>query len=69
MVRQVASRDDAERKRLYDDVQKIFCEHLPMIYFVAPRVYAASSARVLNVTPSDARPQLLWRPEVVAVAH
>ena len=69
MVRQIASRDEAERKRLYDEVQKIFCEHLPMVFFVAPRVYAASSARVLNVTPSDARPQLLWRPEVVAVVH
>jgi len=69
MVRQIASRDDAERHRLYDEVQKIFCEHLPIVFFVAPRVYAASSARVLNVTPSDARPQLLWRPETVAVAH
>jgi peptide/nickel transport system substrate-binding protein len=69
MVRQIASRDDAERKRLYDEIQKIFCDHLPIVFFVAPRVYAASSARVLNVTPSDARPQLLWRPEVVAVAH
>jgi peptide/nickel transport system substrate-binding protein len=69
MLRQIASRDEAERKRLYDDVQKIFCDHLPMVFFVAPRIYAASSARVLNVTPSDARPQLLWRPEVVAVVH
>jgi len=69
MVRQIASGDDAERHRLYDEIQKIFCEHLPIVFFVAPRVYAASSARVLNVTPSDARPQLLWRPETVAVAH
>jgi peptide/nickel transport system substrate-binding protein len=69
MVRQIASHDEAERKRLYDEVQKIFCDHLPIVFFVAPRVYAAASARVLNVTPSDARPQLLWRPEVVAVAH
>jgi peptide/nickel transport system substrate-binding protein len=69
MVRQIASRDDAERKRLYDEVQKVFCDHLPIVFFVAPRVYAASSARVLNVTPSDVRPQLLWRPETVAVVH
>jgi peptide/nickel transport system substrate-binding protein len=69
MVRQIASRDDAERKRLYDEVQKTFCDHLPIVFFVAPRVYAASSARVLNVVPSDARPQLLWRPETVAVVH
>jgi len=69
MTRQIAARDDGERKRLYDEVQKIFSEHQPIVYFVAPRIYAASSARVLNVTPSDARPQLLWRPEVVAVVH
>jgi peptide/nickel transport system substrate-binding protein len=69
MVRQIASRDEAERKRLYDQVQQIFCEHLPIVFFVAPRVYVASSARVLNVLPSDARPQLIWRPEAVAVVH
>jgi len=69
MTKQIAARDDAERKRLYDEVQKVFYEHQPIVYFVAPRIYAASSARVLNVTPSDARPQLLWRPEAVAVVH
>jgi peptide/nickel transport system substrate-binding protein len=69
MVRQIASQRDAERKQLYDDVQKIFDEHLPAVYFVAPRIYVAHSARVLNVTPSEARPQLLWRPETVAVVH
>jgi peptide/nickel transport system substrate-binding protein len=69
MVRQIASRDDGERRRLFDEVQKIFCDHLPIVFFVAPRVYVASSARVLNVAPSDARPQLLWRPEAVAVVH
>ena len=69
MTKQIAARDEAERKRLYDEIQKIFYEHQPIVYFVAPRIYAASSARVLNVTPSDARPQLLWRPEAVAVVH
>jgi len=69
MTRQIASPDEAERKRLYDDVQRIFSEHLPIVYFVAPRVYVAHSARVTNVTPSESRPQLLWRPEEVAVAH
>jgi len=69
MARQIASQRDAERKQLYDEVQKIFDEHLPAIYFVAPRIYVAHSARVLNLTPSEARPQLLWRPEMVAVVH
>jgi peptide/nickel transport system substrate-binding protein len=69
MARQVASQDENERKRLYDDVQRIFSEHVPIVYFVAPRIYVAHSARVVNVTPTESRPQLLWRPEVVAVAH
>ena len=69
MTRQIASQDEAERKRLYDDVQRIFSEHLPIVYFVAPRVYVAHSARVTNVTPSESRPQLLWRPEAVAVTR
>jgi peptide/nickel transport system substrate-binding protein len=69
MSRQIASRDMAERKQIYDEVQKLFSEHLPMIYFVAPRIYVAHSARVLNLAPSESRPQLLWRPEMVAVVH
>ncbi|HKB10336.1 MAG TPA: ABC transporter substrate-binding protein, partial [Vicinamibacterales bacterium] len=69
MVRQIASQDEAERKRLYNEVQKIFCDHLPIVFFVAPRIYVASSSRVVNVMPSDVRPQLLWRPATVAVTH
>ena len=38
MARQIASPDEAERKRLFDEVQKIFAEHLPVVYFAAPRV-------------------------------
>ena len=69
MTQQIASSDETERKRLYDEVQKIFAEHLPIVYFVAPRIYAAHSARVINLTPTEARPQLLWRPDLVAVIH
>ncbi len=69
MAKQIASRDDRERHQLYDEVQKVFIEHLPMLYFVAPRIYVAYSSRVLNLAPAVARPQLLWRPEMVAVVH
>jgi peptide/nickel transport system substrate-binding protein len=69
MARQIASRDVGERKRIYDDVQRIFLEHMPIVYFVAPRIYVAHSSRVLNLLPSESRPQLLWRPETVAVVH
>ena len=69
MARQIASSDMAERKALYNDVQKIFSEHEPIIYFVAPRIYVAHAARVTNLTPAEFRPQLLWRPELVAVVR
>ena len=69
MTKQIAAPDPAERKRLYDDIQKIFSEHLPIVYFVAPRIYVAHAARLTNVTPAEYRPQLLWRPETVAVVH
>jgi peptide/nickel transport system substrate-binding protein len=68
MGRQMQSLDEAERKRLFDEVQKIFAEHQPAIYFVAPRVFAAASTRVINVMPAVQRPQLLWSPDSVAVA-
>jgi len=38
-------------------------------FFVAPRIYVAHAARVTNLTPAEYRPQLLWRPETVAVVH
>jgi len=69
IVRQIATPDPAERKRLYDQIQEIFADHMPMVYFAAPRIFVASSARVINVTPALLRPQLLWAPETVAVVH
>jgi peptide/nickel transport system substrate-binding protein len=69
MTRQIASSDEAERKRLFDEVQLRFAEHLPVIYFVAPRVYVAASSRVTNLTPVVARPQLLWAADTIAVRH
>ncbi len=67
MTEQMQMADQQDRKRLFDEVQKIFAEHLPAIYFVAPHIYAAGSTRVTNVTPVALRPQLLWSPDTVAV--
>jgi peptide/nickel transport system substrate-binding protein len=69
MTRQIASPDEAERKSLFNDVQRIFSEHTPIVYFVAPRIYVAHSVRVTNLAPSEYRPQLLWRPDLVAVVR
>ena len=69
MTRQMTSSDEHERKRLFDEVQKVFAEYLPIIHFAAARVYVAASARVTHVTPAVLRPQLLWSPDTIAVRH
>jgi peptide/nickel transport system substrate-binding protein len=67
MARQVASVDDRERKRLFGEVQRVFADQLPIVYFAAPRVFVATSSRVLNATPVLMRPVVLWSAETLAV--
>jgi peptide/nickel transport system substrate-binding protein len=67
MARQAASLDLDERKRLFDQVQQIFAQHLPIVHFAAPRIFVAASARVVNLTPAPSRPQVLWAPDTIAV--
>jgi peptide/nickel transport system substrate-binding protein len=67
MKQMTAQVDHAERKRLFDEVQKIFADNLPMIYFVAPRLHHAVSNRVGNLEPAINRPQLLWNVEKISV--
>ena len=37
MRRQARTTDETERKKIFDEVQRIFVEHEPVIYFAAPR--------------------------------
>jgi peptide/nickel transport system substrate-binding protein len=67
IARQAATLDSDERKRLFNDVQRIFAENLPVLYFAAPRVYIATSARLINLHASSTRPQLMWSADTLAV--
>jgi peptide/nickel transport system substrate-binding protein len=67
MDEQMHTADEARRKVIFDEVQRLFAEHLPIIHFAAPKVYAVASARVTNVVPALSRPQLLWAPDSLAV--
>jgi len=69
MTRQMHTLDANDRKRLFDEVQRTLAAHEPVVVFVAPRVFAAASPRVLNVNPAVLRPQLLWSPDTIAVKH
>ena len=67
MRQMMSSVDQPERKRLFDQVQNIFAENLPALYFVAPRMYIGVSSRVGSLTPAILRPQLLWAADRITV--
>lgn len=67
MKQQAATADQNERKRIFNEVQRIFAEQVPALYFVAPRLYMAVTSRVGNLTPAVIRPQLLWSADTITV--
>jgi peptide/nickel transport system substrate-binding protein len=67
MKAQASTLDPEERRRLFADVQRVFAENLPALYFVAPRLYMGVNTRVINLTPAVLRPQLLWSADTIAV--
>ena len=67
MARHIATVDDNERRRTFAEVQRIFAEHQPAVFFAAPHVFVATSARVTNLTPSLIPPQILWAADTIQV--
>jgi peptide/nickel transport system substrate-binding protein len=68
MTRQVGATDLAERQQLFLEVQRIFGEQLPALYFVAPKVTLALSPRVAHARPAPYIPQVLWSADTLAVS-
>jgi len=56
-----------ERVRLFAEVQTLFAEHQPVLYFAAPRLSVATSTRLANVEPSLLAPYVLWNADTLAV--
>lgn len=69
MQRQVLAADQAERRRLFEEAQRILGEHLPVICFAAPRVIMAMTPRVVNATPVPLKPPVLWNADTLAVSR
>jgi peptide/nickel transport system substrate-binding protein len=63
MTRQSTTLDEAERRRLFAEAQRVLAEHAPVLYFAAPRVTIATSASLGGVTPSVLAPNVLWNAE------
>jgi ABC-type transport system substrate-binding protein len=67
MREQAATLDLNRRHELFNDVQRIFAENVPVLYFVAPRLYYAYSRRTTGVAPSVMRPPALWNADSLGV--
>lgn len=65
----VKTTDQEARKRVMDEVQRVFAEQKPALYFAAPRLYVATSTRVENVTVAPLRPPVLWNAEVLRIGE
>jgi peptide/nickel transport system substrate-binding protein len=65
MRKQTTMLDTGERRRIFADVQRVFAEHLPALYFAAAKVTVPTSARVRGVTPSVLPPPVLWNAEML----
>ncbi len=57
---QLAERDPAARRRLYDRVQEIVAEQRPLIPLVTPAVLVAAKAALGNLKPAVLDDHLLW---------
>lgn len=68
MLQQAATSSLPERQRLFAEVQRIFGEELPALYFIVPKVTIAVSTRVRNLQPAAQIPQLLWSADTIAVS-
>ena len=56
-----------ERQRLFADVQKVFGEQVPALYFAAPRISVATSRRVGGAQPVLLDPKVLWSADTLYV--
>lgn len=67
MQKQAAAPTLDERQRLFAEVQRLFGENLPAIYFVAPRISVATSRRVGGTQPVLLDPKVLWNSDALFV--
>jgi len=67
MMEQARTTDPEKRKALFNDVQRIFAENVPVLYFAAPRLFYGHSTRLRGVVPSILRPQVLWNADMLSV--
>jgi len=63
MQQQLITLDYAKRKRLYDQVQEIIAQNVPIICLASPNVLVAAKNRVANFQPAILDSYTLWNVE------
>ena len=68
MTEQASTTNQERRKALFNDVQRVFAENVPALYFAAPRLFYGYSKRLQGVVPSVTRPPVLWNADMLSVS-
>jgi peptide/nickel transport system substrate-binding protein len=63
MQRQLVTLDYTKRKQLYDRVQEIVAQNLPIICLVSPDILVAAKDRIRNFEPAILDPYTIWNVE------
>lgn len=66
MNAQISIMEPAERKKVFDEVQRILTENVPMIYTVARRGMIAIRDNFTGLEPTVLRPWVLWQSETIS---
>lgn len=61
--------DEGLRRKLFAEAQRVFAEQLPVLFFAAPRMTVAASARLRGATPAVLPPPVLWNAEVLSIVR
>ena len=67
MLEQARSVDPEQRRKVFNEAQRIFAENVPVLYFAAPRLFYGHSTRLTGVVPSVLRPPVLWSADTLSV--
>ena len=70
LMNEMSTTLDFERRRsLFAEVQQIVAAQVPVLCFAFPRLSIATSTRVAGAAMVPLRPPVLWKPEVITLAH
>jgi ABC-type transport system substrate-binding protein len=65
MRAQLVELDQVKRKALFDDVQRILAEQLPMIFLVSPNILVGAREDLGNFSPTILDHSTLWNAEML----